>query len=70
MVGGGTLWIRTDVGPLADDMRDVLVEHPDFEPLPFDEFPDEPFPRSTRERHVIGEGMPVNVVYFQRRRED
>jgi tRNA (guanine-N7-)-methyltransferase len=66
MAPGGKLWIRTDVGPFADDMRDVLVEHPDFEPTPAEDFPDEPFPRSTREKHVVREGIPVNLVYFQR----
>lgn len=67
MAPGGHLWIRTDVGPFADDMRDILVAHPAFEPVPPDEFPAEPFPRSTREKHVVGEGIPVNLVYFQRR---
>lgn len=63
---GGNLWIRTDVGPLADDMRDTLVDHPDFQPIPPDEFPVEPFLRSTREASSIGKGLPINLVYFRR----
>lgn len=66
MAAGGKLWIRTDVGPFADDMRDILVDHPEFEPVHPEDYPDEPFPRSTREKHVIREGIPVNLVYFQR----
>ena len=66
MKPGAHLWIRTDVGPLADDMRDVLMEHGGFEPVPPGEFPREPFPRSTRERKWIADGNPVNLVYFKR----
>lgn len=67
MKPGANLWIRTDVGPLADDMRDVLLEHEGFEPVPPEEFPLEPFPRSTRERKWIAEGNPVNLVYFRKK---
>lgn len=63
---GGTLWVRTDVGPLADAMRRTLVEHDDFAPMPPDEFPVEPFLRSTREAKSIANGLPVNLLYFRR----
>lgn len=62
----GTLWIRTDVGPLADAMRDTLIDHPAFEPVDPDEFPVTPFLRSTREAKSIVQGLPVNIVYFRR----
>ncbi len=67
LADGATLWIRTDVGPLADDMRDVLIDHPGFEPLPPDEFPLPSFPRSTRERKWVAEGNPINLVYFRKK---
>lgn len=66
MAEGANLWVRTDVGPLADDMRDTLTEHPGFEPLPPDEYPLEPFPRSTRERKWVADHNPVHLVYFRR----
>ena len=66
MRSGGHLWIRTDVGPLADDMRQTLVAHPHFEPLPLTEYPRKPFPRSTRERHVVRQGMPIHTLYWRR----
>lgn len=61
---GGPLWVRTDVGPFADDMREVLDDHPAFEPMDAFEVPLQPFPRSTRERHVIESGLPVHLVYY------
>ena len=64
---GAHLWIRTDVGPLADDMRETLLLHDDFEPLPPEEFPTGPFPRSTRERKWVADHNPINLVYFRRR---
>lgn len=64
---GGHLWIRTDVGPLADDMRETLLLHDAFEPLPPEEFPVTKFPRSTRERKWIADQNPINLVYFRRR---
>ncbi len=64
---GGHLWIRTDVGPLAHDMRDVLHDHPAFEPLPLSEYPRTPFPRSERDALTIQNGLPVHTLYFQRR---
>lgn len=62
----GKLWIRTDVGPFADDMREVLDDHPSFRPVDIFEAPMQPFPRSTRERHVISKGIPVHLVYYER----
>ncbi len=67
MPKGGNIWIRTDVGPLADEMRDTLVEHPEFEPLPFDEFPRDPWPWTTREYHCFEAGLPSHLVYFRRK---
>lgn len=67
MRSGGRVWIRTDVGPLADDMRDTLLAHPEFEPVAPEQFPLQPFPRSTRERHWVAAKNPVNLVYFSRR---
>lgn len=66
MAPGGKVYIRTDVGPLADWMREHLDEHPAFEPIAPEDFPTEPFPRSTRERHIMGYGMPMYPVYFRR----
>ena len=62
---GGHLWIRTDVGPLADDMRQTLVAHPRFEPLSLEEYPAEILPRSTRERHVVRQKMPIHTLYWR-----
>lgn len=67
MPPGANLWIRTDVGTFADDMREVLRAHPEFKPLDLFDFPAEPFPRSTRERHVIRAGIPIHSIYYQRR---
>lgn len=66
MPPGGTIWIRTDVGTFADDMRDTLAAHPMFKPLDVFAYPLEPFPRSTRERHVVRAGIPVHTIYYQR----
>ncbi|MFU8804626.1 MAG: tRNA (guanine(46)-N(7))-methyltransferase TrmB [Bradymonadaceae bacterium] len=66
MSSGAVLWIRTDVGPLADDMREVLAEHGAFEPLPFEDYPTVPFPRTTREVHIIKKGLPIHLLYFRR----
>ncbi len=66
MACGGKLWIRTDVGPFADDMRETLAAHPAFEPVDVFDYPIEPFPRSTRERHVISNGIPVHTLYYER----
>ncbi len=63
---GGHVWIRTDVGPLADDQRRTLGAHPAFEALAPEGYPREPFPRSTRERYCIKQGIPINTVYFRR----
>lgn len=63
---GGHLWIRTDVGTFADDMREILAAHPAFKPVDVFDFPLEPFPRSTRERHVIRGGIPIHTIYYQR----
>lgn len=67
MAPGGRLYIRTDVGTLADWMREHLDEHPAFEPLSPESFPVEPFPRSTRERHIMGYGMPMFPLYYVRK---
>ena len=61
---GGHLWIRTDVGPLADDMLDTLTAHEAFEPMSPGDWPIDPFLRSTREAKSIVQGLPVNVLYF------
>ena len=66
MADGGHLWIRTDVGPYADVMDDIIAEHSQFRPLAPEEYPAEPFPRSTRERHVIRQGLPVHCLYFRK----
>ncbi len=66
MVEGGKLWIRTDVGTFADDMRETLDAHESFEPMDIFDIPLEPFPRSTRERHVIQAGIPVHILYYER----
>ncbi|MFW5968528.1 MAG: tRNA (guanosine(46)-N7)-methyltransferase TrmB [Persicimonas sp.] len=67
MCSRAPLWIRTDVGPFADDMRQLLDEHRAFEPMDIFEIPIEPLPRSTRERHVVESGIPVHLVYYVRR---
>jgi tRNA (guanine-N7-)-methyltransferase len=67
MPSGGRLWIRTDVGTFADDMREIIAAHQEFEPVDVFEFPLEPFPRSTRERHVIRGGIPIHTIYYQRK---
>ncbi|TXD37602.1 tRNA (guanosine(46)-N7)-methyltransferase TrmB [Lujinxingia vulgaris] len=64
---GATLWLRTDVGTLADDFREVLDAHPEFEHLPFEEMPVEPFPRTTREVKILRKGIPVHTLYYVRR---
>jgi tRNA (guanine-N7-)-methyltransferase len=66
MRSDGHLWVRTDVGPFATDMRDHLETHPDFEALPFFDYPLEPFPLTTRERHIIDEGLPIHLLYYLR----
>ncbi len=70
MKDDGRVWIRTDVGPLADDMQATLDAHPDFEPLGFDEIPTEPLPRTTRERNIINEKIPIHLLYYRRRPRD
>lgn len=67
MCQGGNLWIRTDVGPLANDMRADLNAHPDFEPLPLAEHPLEPFPWSERDTLTISKEMPVQVLYYRKK---
>ncbi len=68
MKPGGKLWIRTDVGTFADDMRETIDAHPDFRPMDVFDIPLEPFPRSTRERHVIESGIPVHLVYYEKKK--
>lgn len=67
MSAGGHLWIRTDVGPLADDMRSIIDQHPAFELLPWEEMPVEPFPRTTREEKIIRKRLPIHTLYYRRR---
>lgn len=67
MCPGGRLMLRTDVGPLANDMRGTLNEHADFELLPFDDYPLDPFPYSERDTRSIGMGMPVQLLYYRRK---
>jgi tRNA (guanine-N7-)-methyltransferase len=62
---GGGLWIRTDVGPLADDMRETLDRHPHFEPVCPSEYP-ERFEQTTRETHILEAGLPIYPVYYRR----
>lgn len=66
MRSGANLWIRTDVGPLADAMRDTLTDHPGFEPIAPEDYPVAPFLRSRRESKTIRASRPVNIVYFRR----
>ncbi len=66
MPSGGKVWIRTDVGPLADDMRSTLNDHPEFEPLKLEEYPTMPFPWTNREVHCFERGLPAHLVYFRR----
>jgi tRNA (guanine-N7-)-methyltransferase len=66
MTSGGRLWIRTDVGTFADDMRQTLDAHEAFAAMDIFDIPSQPFPRSTRERHVIGFGLPVHLLYYVR----
>lgn len=66
MPSGGKVWIRTDVGPLADDMRSTLTDHPEFEPLKLEEYPLNPFPWTNREVHCFERGFPAHLVYFRR----
>lgn len=65
MAKTGTIVIRTDVGPLADSMREELTFHPHFEPVPPDEYPFNTLPQSTRERSSINQDIPLNLVYFR-----
>lgn len=67
MPAGGRIYVRTDVGTLADWMRGHLDEHPAFEPMAPEDYPAEGFPRSTRERHIMGYGMPMFPLYYVRR---
>src|SRR5690554_4454475 len=64
---GAMLWLRTDVGTLADDFREVLDAHPEFDLLPFEKMPTEPFPRTTREVNILRKGLPVHTLYYVRR---
>lgn len=66
MADGSHLWIRTDVGPYADHMAGIIDAHCHFRALPADDYPVDPFPRSTRERHVIRQGLPVHCLYYQK----
>jgi tRNA (guanine-N7-)-methyltransferase len=64
---GGILWCRTDVGPLARDMRAALNAHPDFEPLPMEDYPMQAWPQSERDRLTISKKMPVQLLYYRRK---
>ena len=66
MAPGAPLWVRTDVGPLAHDMRDVLLDHPAFEPMPLADYPARPLPCSTRDTVTLRNELPVQLVYFRR----
>ena len=61
------LWIRTDVGPLANAMRAVLNAHDAFEPLPLAEFPAPPLPHSERDVVTIRNKLPVQLLYYRRK---
>lgn len=64
MAPGATLWVRTDVGPLANDMRAVLNARADFTPLPLAEHPLDAFPRSERDTRSVKLGLPVHRLYY------
>ena len=64
---GATLWVRTDVGPLANDMRAVLNARADFEPMPLAEHPLDAFPRSERDTRSVKLGLPVHRLYYVKR---
>ncbi len=66
MSPGAKLWIRTDVGPLANDMRADLNAHPEFEPIPLKDYPLDPFPYSERDTLTIKKSLPVQLLYYQR----
>lgn len=66
MCDGGKVWIRTDVGTLADDMREILLDHDRFKAMAPEDYPLEPFPWTTRERHCFKASIPANLVYFVR----
>lgn len=66
MPSGGKVWIRTDVGPLADDMRTTLIDHDAFRIMKQDEYPLEPFPWTNREYHWFAKHLPSHLVYFER----
>ncbi len=61
----GRVIIRTDVGPLADAMREELTFHPHFFPLDPQDYDFNALPLSTRERSSIEQDIPLNLVYFQ-----
>ena len=63
----GKLWVRTDVGPLANDMRATLNAHPDFEPLPLADYPLSPFPFSERDVVTMRNDLPVQLLYYRKR---
>lgn len=66
MKPGGKVWIRTDVGPLAEDMMADLDAHDSFAPIPFDAIPTQPFPHTTREQSIIDFGIPIHTLYYER----
>lgn len=67
MCSGANLWVRTDVGPLANDMRADPNAHPDFEPLPLEAYPLDPFPYSERDTLTIKKSLPVQLLYYRKR---
>lgn len=67
MAPGGKLWIRTDVGSLANDMRADLNAHPEFEPTQLSEYPLTPFPYSERDDVTITNELPVQLLYYTRK---
>ena len=66
MADGAPMWVRTDVGPLANDMRAVLNAHSDFTPMPLERYPLVPLPHSERDVVTIANELPVHTLYYER----
>ena len=67
MRAGARLYVRTDVGPLANDMRADLNAHPAFEPLKLKAYPLQRLPYSERDSLTIANALPVQLLYYVRR---
>ena len=67
---GGVRLVRLLLRRIEACVRETLDEHPRFKPMDIFDIPLEPFPRSTRERHVIKNGIPVHILYYERDGQD